>query len=311
MQGVAIPAAQRSVVVLAAAVMLVARVAGAEPSQADRALAQSLFDEARVLMDAKKFAQACPKLAESDRLDPGGGTLLNLAVCHEGEGKLARAWVELNDALSRAVRDGRKDREDLAREHISGLANRVPRVRIVLADVDARVDARVTLDGEQVRSLSSPLAVDPGAHVLVVAAPGKREARVNIDVAADGKVRDVLVPALANAPAEAARQLPADGSGRRTTGLIVGGAGIAAIGVGAFFGVSALSKRSDADALCPEKRCSNPDGVALQDEAITAAWIANVAIGAGLVALGIGGYLVLTAAPDGKSAQIGASIPLF
>ena len=85
------------------------------PSQADRALARSLFDEARILMDAKRNAEACPKLAESDRLDPGGGTLLNLGVCHENEGKLARAWVELNEALSRAVRDGRKGREDLAR----------------------------------------------------------------------------------------------------------------------------------------------------------------------------------------------------
>lgn len=290
----------------------VARADGT-PSQADRALAQSLFDEARTLMDAKRYAEACPKLAESDRLDPGGGTLLNLGVCHESEGKLARAWVELNEALSRAVRDGRKDREDLAREHVTALAARVTRIRVVLREADARAaGVRVSLDGEEVRSLSSPLPVDPGPHKLAVVATGKREAVVTFEAAANGKVQDVVVPSLENAPAEAARSSPAtDGSGRRTTGYILGGAGLAAIGVGAFFGVSALSKRSDADALCPEKRCTSPAAVSLQDEAITSAWIANIAIGAGLVALGIGGYLVISAAPDGKSAQVGAKIPFF
>lgn len=300
-----------------AAAMLASGAAHADgpPSQADRALAQTLFDEARTLMDAKRYAEACPKLAESDRLDPGGGTLLNLGVCHENEGKLARAWVELNEALSRAVRDGRKDREDLAREHVTALAARVTRLRVVLADADARAPGlRVSLDGEEVRSLASPLPVDPGPHQLVVAAAGKREKLVAVDAAANGKVQDVLVPALQSAPVVAdapQRSAAADGSGQRTTGFVLGGAGIAAIGVGAFFGVSALAKRSDADALCPEKRCSNPAAVSLQDEAITAAWIANVAIGAGLVALGVGGYLVITAAPDGKSAQVGAKIPFF
>jgi len=292
--------------------MLAGGVAHAQaPSQADRALAQSLFDEARALMDAKRYAEACPKLAESDRLDPAGGTLLNLGVCHENEGKLARAWVELNEALSRAVRDGRKDREELAREHVNALAEKLTRIRVVLAADDAHAGVQVKLDGEEVRSLSSPLPVDPGPHRLVVAAPGKRAAQVTFEAAANGKVQDVIVPSLESAPADAGQSLASDGSGRRTAGFILGGAGVAAIGVGAFFGVSALSKRSEADALCPERRCSNPTGVSLQDEAITAAWVANIAIGAGLVALGIGGYLVLTAAPDGKSAQIGAKFPLF
>src|SRR3954465_11558737 len=98
----------------------------------EQQLAQALFDDARRLMEKKRYAEACPKLAESERLDPGGGTLLNLALCHEKEGKLATAQWEYNDALSLAIRDNRKDRQDIARAHLHLLQDRIPRLTVAV-----------------------------------------------------------------------------------------------------------------------------------------------------------------------------------
>src|SRR5258706_4007829 len=70
--------------------------------------AQALYDEARQLVAAGKFEQACPKLKASYELDPGGGTLLNLADCYERQGKTAQAYATFKDALDPAPRGGRK-----------------------------------------------------------------------------------------------------------------------------------------------------------------------------------------------------------
>jgi tetratricopeptide (TPR) repeat protein len=76
------------------------RLARADASLADKAAAQTLFDEGRKLMAKGMFADACPKLAESQKLDPGVGTQFNLSDCYEKMGQTASAWAGFLEAAS-------------------------------------------------------------------------------------------------------------------------------------------------------------------------------------------------------------------
>jgi len=150
------------------------RTAHADPQE--QQLAQALFEEGRRLMDQKKYPEACPKLAESQRLDPGGGTLLNLAICHEKEGKLATAQVDYNEALALATRDSRQDRQKIARERIAAIDRLVPRLTIVVAHAASEIEGlELKLDGLVLRRAAWGVAtpVDPGTHVVEANATGR------------------------------------------------------------------------------------------------------------------------------------------
>jgi hypothetical protein len=141
----------------------------------EQQLAQALFEEGRRLMDKKRYAEACPKLAESHRLDPAGGTVLNLAICHEKEGKLATAHVDYNEALALATRDARKDRQQIAREHIASIETVLPRITIAVAPASDVEGLEVRLDGFVMRRAAWGVAtpVDPGNHVVEATAPSR------------------------------------------------------------------------------------------------------------------------------------------
>src|SRR5688500_14087990 len=106
---------------IAAAILFTVSRAAAQPSGQDVATAQALLEDGKRLMQQGKHEEDCTKLVESQRLDPGGGTLLAIALCHEGQGKTATAWADYNVALGQARKDGRADREQTATEHIKAL----------------------------------------------------------------------------------------------------------------------------------------------------------------------------------------------
>jgi hypothetical protein len=316
--------------------------ARAQATTADAAMAQSLFEEGRRLMAAQRFAQACPKLAESQRLDPALGTLLNLAVCHERVGRTATAWSEFHDAASIAKRENHPERGKYAREHIDAIEPRLSRLTITRAGatpekpersdkIEVRVDD--ALLGEA--ALGTPMTIDPGVHRIEARAPGKKSWKMEITIAAESDRKTVEIPALeadsaplaspvaaplsvdssrgtfdraahasaADAPPLAARDA---GSARRTAAYIAGGLGVVALGVGAFAGVEAITKWSVRGDNCVDDRC-NTAGLDADKTARRWALVADIGIGAGIVGVGAGALLLLTARShksDARAARI-------
>ena len=154
-------------------------------------------------MSIRRYGEACPKLAESQRLDPGGGTLLNLAICHEKEGKLATAKIDYEEALAVATRDGRKDRQVIARARLAATEATIPRIVVLVASASDAAGLEVKLDGLSLRRAAWGVAtpVDPGAHVLEASAPGRAPWSIQITLQASQR-KAVDVPVLGSLAAE-------------------------------------------------------------------------------------------------------------
>ncbi len=101
-----LPSSRSALRVCAVATLLLAPARASAESAADQAKAEALFGEGRRLLAASRFAEACPKFVESQRLDPAIGTQLNLGDCYEKTGRTASAWAVFRDAAAEAQKGG-------------------------------------------------------------------------------------------------------------------------------------------------------------------------------------------------------------
>lgn len=283
----------------------------------DKALAESLFEAGRALMSQGKIAEACPKFAESQRQDPSPGTLINLAKCHEALGKTASAWAEFKEASTLARSMGRDSQMQFADDAVRRLEPKLS--KLVIEPPPTSVPGLVvTRDGVEIGSASfgTALAVDPGEHVIEAKAPGYESFSTKVTLRPDGDSQSVALPALTASPATApgpqAAQEPkaeepkpepeARGS-NHTLAYVVGGVGIAGVGVGVVFGLLAKSQADAAEddpALCPKKSCS-PAGRSEIDAAETKALVSSIGFGVGAVGLGVGVYLLVSGSGDERA----------
>lgn len=284
----------RLIVALAVAACLVTGGVSAQskPPEAsgDKALAESLFREARALALAGKLAAACEKFAESLRLEQKLGTLLHLATCHEQTGKLASAWAEYEQAAALAARSKEPERQRLAAERARQLEPKLARVRIVLGAPAADLELR--LDGRKLgtASIDVALPVDPGPHVLEASAPNKQLWRGEISAVA-ATTTDVTVPALdavvapaAPTPAPAPAPLPEPGPAIAPLTIVLGAVSVVGLGVGSAFGITFLSQRSEGLDECDDKTCS-ARGLQRLDDARSSSLLSGIGFGVGAAAL--------------------------
>lgn len=271
-------------------------------ARADDSEAERLFREARKLVDAGDYAAACSKFAESERLEPAPGTLVNLAECEEHTGKVIAAQEHYRLASSGYPKTDK--RHDLAAQKASALDGKLVHLTLRLAPdappgVTVRRGDAVVAETE----LGVSVAVDPGPLAVVVTAPGRVDMRYPLTLH-DGETKEVLVVAGepvpssdANGPAGA----PAGGvaasssSTVRTLGFVVGGVGVAGLALGAISGILAMGKASTVRSHCNTTTyVCDPEGLDAARAGDVLAPLSTVGFIAGGVLLTTGLVLVLT-----------------
>jgi PEGA domain len=271
-----------------AALLLVSPGALAQGSGSDQAAADALYEEGKALLKAGNHAAGCAKFAASLAVSPAASTMINIARCHEQEGKLATAWADYTEALrlngDTAGAQRRKELEELARQEIRALEPRLPRLRIGLAHPPPGVQVRSDDKVLPAAALGDALPEDPGPHVVRVGAPGYREETRSVTLA-EGKTTVVELE-LERAAVQAAEVQPKARGWSRPTGIALVAVGAVGLGVGAVTGVLSLNKVSALRSGCPGYPHCPADDTIGQADLRSAKTLGNVST-AGFIAGGV------------------------
>ncbi len=306
--------------------MLMTAVAAATPN--DHPKAESLFEEGRLLMLAGRYELACEKFAQSQALESASGTMLNLAVCYELKGNRGMAWATYRDVIKLARQEGSSKRQDTAERRFHALDSELMQVELAVPP-DARVSGLVVrLDGEPVgvRYWGATLAADPGSHEVTASAPGRTtwsvrveghrasdRLKVEVPLLQPGSATAASSAELPRSVASASRQqstvtssvpvvplparpiarVPQDRPAESPLVYAVGGASVVLIGMGAYWGLRAGTEWDRRQEHCRGGVC-DAAAVAAGTNAQEAARMANVALGLGLVGMGLDLYWLLT-----------------
>jgi hypothetical protein len=323
--------------VVALALAASSRAARAQ-SPGDMSAAEGLFSQGSSLVNAGRYDEGCPKLAQAQALVMGIGVTLYLGECYEHGGEALRAWQEFKRAEQLAAAKG-DHRQRIAHDRAERLWLSLAKIAIVVEPSSDVPGLIVTDDGVEVPRASWGVArpVEPRVHRVRAAAPDRTPWDLAIEIPARAQTIAVDVPPLRTAAAApsapsapsapAAPSAPSAAGGtatpapapapppspappfpvRRAATFALLGAGALGIGLGVAFGLDAKSKLDDSNSSghCrPNDHC-DADGLAERSSALTAATVSSVSFIAGAVCIAGGVTLVLT------SPRRDAAISLF
>jgi hypothetical protein len=302
--------------------------------------AETLFREARKLAEAGDWASACPKFAESERLDPAPGTLLNLADCEEHFGALVKAREHFGLAAS-GFRQGEKGRA-VAMERSAALDKRIAHLTLRLApSVPPTVTVRnagVIVDPAM---LGQSIDSDPGGREIVVSLAGRVDRKYTVTLEEGAHKEQILelgdpvqatvpptvgvvpVPPTGVAPVGPGGETPAGQTGAvetppqasspKNTALVItflaaGGASLIAGGV---TGVITMNDASTVRSNCilNTRTCSTQQGVDAGAQGQTMSIVSTITLIAGAALAGVGGYFLLFPPKGGASSTSAMLVP--
>lgn len=303
----------------------------AQATPEEKAAAEALFDAGLAALRDGNYPEACEKLEQSQAIEPGIGTLLYLADCYAKVGRTASAWASFREAASAAAAQGQTQRAEAGRQRARELAPTLSRLTVhVAVDNQKLPGIEVQYGGVTVTSELWGVAVpvDPGEHLVRAMAPGHETFEATVKVPPDGASVQVTVPPLAVAaqavadgadqsgdPASPAGTIDAtaavstdsadNGDVQRWSGIVIAGAGVVSLGVGAIFGARAFAKNSEAedDFMCSGATCPDAQGVRASEAADDAATLSNVFVTLG-VAMAATGAILYFLAPDSDAPEV-------
>lgn len=286
---------QRIVHLIAGGVTLVVLFAAAQaqaaPTARDPAAAEALFRAALEARDKGDWGTACTKFNAGMDLDPTASTLINIAKCHEHEGKPATAWADLHRALvlNRETPGAQRKAEldDYVNNLLAKLEPRLPKLKIIIHQKPSGLE--VTRNGLDVSTVvGEVLPVDPGAHEIEAAARGYVTEKRTVQIAEKQTVTVEL-------------SLVKDVTSRRRVGAyFAGGVGIAGMVVGGVTGALVFGKKGVIDANCgtgagflDENACKSM-GFQAASDAATLGMVSTISSGVGAAGVATAAILLLT-----------------
>lgn len=299
---------------------------------ADRAAAIKLVEEGVQLMKESQCDEAIARFKDSMKIVPSPVTLINIGTCHERRGRIASAFAAFREAEHMADESGRKKYMRTARDAADALEVRLPRLVISAPALDRspdmNIDMTITRNLSEVArdDLGTVLHVDPGEQDITVTATGYQTYTVTVE-AVEGQQVDVEIPELtpelddedgssagddgdggaSNRRSDAGRPTRRpdnDISGARPPARLFRWLSIGTIGAGVAAGITGLGlslsarrvrNRAFDDGLCdPDMFACDSDGWQLMRRADARSEWSNIALGAGVVAVGAGVILYWT-----------------
>jgi hypothetical protein len=169
--------------------------------------------------------------------------------------------------------------------------------------------------------LDGRLLLDPGRYLLEVTAEGYEVVRQNLVARPREKLKlriQLVPPQAEGTPGQIAVVKPEPGSAaqeddglstQQWIGIGVGAAGVAALGVSAAFGLTAMSKADDAD--CSDGTCPDQRSKRLNDEALDAGTVSTVTFIAGALVAAAGAVLFFVPLSSGEAGERVALQPVI
>jgi hypothetical protein len=306
---------------LLASVLSVARGASAEQVDA-RAAARLHFQSGVDAVSRGDLARAVTDFDAAYALSPEPVVLYNLGLTHSALGHPVEAVKALELYLGSHPPPAPGERTDEARALLRTNQRRIGTLALEVEPAAAAIE----VDGVQVELTAGKVLLATGPHAVVARVPGRVPGVLNVTVAPEKETRARLV--LPGTPSGSAprRQGGSDASRRKRAmpppsqrraptvplpAVLSGGLGLAALGAGAAFAITAhdLERTAEARGHCNDRDCDEI-GLPLREEAGKRANVATALLAAGgaLVGAGVALFFVLDRGESPSSGVLSALV---